>query len=608
MLHSMRSAAKYVWIFLIIAFIGGFLLVETSGLLGRAPITTSTVVAEVNGRDIPYTTWANAVQQRVQQEEQQGGRGLTLDDRERLEAEVFEQMVSQILLEQEYERRGIRVTEDEIVAAAQYSPPPQLLQASELQTDGRFDIEKYQRFLRSPAARQQGLLYQMESYYRTEIPRQKLFEQIASDVYITDARLWQAYRDQHDSAQVTYVAFDPTTIPDSAVSVTDAELRSYYDANRRELTRTGRAVVSVLTVPRIVSAADSATVRARAMALRQEILGGATFEDVARRESDDTLSGSQGGVLPRGARGRFDPEFEKAAYSLEPGELSEPVSTRFGVHLIRVDEQKGDTLALRHILLRFEQSDSSAALTARRADSLAAIAANAERPSQFDSAAKVLGLTPEQGVVIEGQPLTIAGRYVPSVSAWAFGGAKVNETSDQFDTEDAYYVARLDSLTEGGELSFDAAKPDIRRLLSQRKKLDRLIPTAQQLAQQAKSTSLETAARAAGLTASQTPMFTRTGFVGGLGRLNEAIGAAFALPLVSVSVPIRTLEGVFVLRVDRRVEADSAEFEKQKGAQRDQLTEGARQQRVRAFMESLRREAKIEDHRKEINAAARRES
>src|SRR5688572_28864289 len=238
----MRSAAKYVWIFLIIAFIGGFLLVETSGLLGRAPITTSTVVAEVNGRDIPYTTWANAVQQRVQQEEQQGGRGLTLDDRERLEAEVFEQMVSQILLEQEYERRGIRVTEDEIVAAAQYSPPPQLLQASELQTEGRFDIEKYQRFLRSPAARQQGLLYQMESYYRTEIPRQKLFEQIASDVYITDARLWQAYRDQHDSAQVTYVAFDPATIPDSAVAVTDVELRSYYDANRRELTRTGRAV------------------------------------------------------------------------------------------------------------------------------------------------------------------------------------------------------------------------------------------------------------------------------------------------------------------------------------------------------------------------------
>ena len=56
MLQSMRSAAKYIWIFIVIVFVGVFLFTETSGLLGRAPVTTGTAVAKVNGDEIPYTT------------------------------------------------------------------------------------------------------------------------------------------------------------------------------------------------------------------------------------------------------------------------------------------------------------------------------------------------------------------------------------------------------------------------------------------------------------------------------------------------------------------------------------------------------------------------
>ena len=53
MLHQLRSAAKYIWIIMAVAFIGGFLLAETSGLLGRSAVTTSTIVAKVNGTEIP---------------------------------------------------------------------------------------------------------------------------------------------------------------------------------------------------------------------------------------------------------------------------------------------------------------------------------------------------------------------------------------------------------------------------------------------------------------------------------------------------------------------------------------------------------------------------
>src|SRR5678815_1106685 len=93
----MRSAAKYIWIFLVIFFVGGFLLAETSGLLGRAPVTSSTAVATVNGEDVLATTWYNAINQLEQQATQQTGRSVTLDERKRLADDAFEQLVGCLL-------------------------------------------------------------------------------------------------------------------------------------------------------------------------------------------------------------------------------------------------------------------------------------------------------------------------------------------------------------------------------------------------------------------------------------------------------------------------------------------------------------------------------
>jgi len=604
-LQSMRSAAKYIWIFIVVVFVGVFLFTETSGLLGRAPITTGTAVAKVNGDEIPYTTWVQAAQQRIQQEQEGRGRSLTLDEEEQIRNDVFNQLVQSLLLDQEYKRRGIRVTNEEIVQAAQFNPPPQFQQSPELQTDGQFDLEKYQRFLKSAAARQQGLYFQLENYYRTEIPRAKLYEQVASEVFVTDDELWRAYRDQHDSAKVTFVSFDPASVPDSGITVSDAEISAYYDAHKTELEHPGRAVVSILSIPRVVTAADSAAVRARALALRDEILKGAKFEDVAKRESADTVSGAQGGSLGRGPKGRFVEAFEKAAYALPPGQISEPVESQFGVHLIKVDEKKADTIAVRHILLRFQQSDSSASRTDKQADALAKIAAAQTTPQPFDSAAKVLKLTPTQGVAIEGQPLTAAGQYVPSVSAWAFSGVRPGETSDLFDSDNGYVLARLDSISTGGLPPLAQARDEIRRTLVAEKKLDRLMTRANEFASAAATSSMEDAARSRNLAPTTSEAFTRGGFVAGMGRLNEAIGAAFSLPIGAVSRPVRTTDGVVVLRVDRRVDADHAAWESQKATQRQQLMQGLRQQRVQAFLQQLRADAKIDDRRKDLAQAAR---
>lgn len=605
MLQSMRSSAKYIWIFLVIFFVGGFLLVETSGLLGRAPITPTTAVATVNGQDILATTWYNGINTLEQQAMQQSGRSITLDERRHLADQAFEQLVADVLLNQEYRRRGIRVTDEEIAEAARYAPPPELQQAAEMQTEGRFDPEKYQRYLASPVARQGGLLLQLEEYYRSQIPREKLFEQVSGDVYVSDERLWTTWKDTRDTAQMSYVVFRPTLLPDSSVTVPASDIKDYYNKNKKDFDRPGRAVVSVVSIPRIIGPSDSAAVRNKLLALRDSILRGAKFEDLAKAESIDTISSRAGGSLGRGVRGRFVPQFEDAAYKLKPGELSQPVLTQFGYHLIRVDERKGDTIAIRHILLPITQSDSGATATDRRADELARIAASSDKPGVLEEASKALGIPIRRASVLDTDALSIDGKFIPSVGPWAFQGAKVGETSELFDAEDGFYLGRLDSLTKGGIPSLEDATPDIRAILAIQKKLDKLMPRAQQFAAQAAKTSLEDAAKAAGMELTKSEPFTRVGGATGIGRLNQAIGAAFSLPIGAVSAPIRIYDGIFVERVDQRVLQDRAQWEKAKASQRIEVTQQMRQQRVRDFLQNLRESAKITDRRKEIESANR---
>lgn len=606
MLQSMRSAAKYIWWAIAILFLIGFVFYQQSGLSG-AKVTAGTQVATVNGTPIAYIDLERASQNRIRQEQEgAGGKSLTLDEQRRIEDDTFNQMVTNILLDQEYKKRGISVSDAEIQAAALSSPPQQLAQSPEFQTEGQFDFEKYRRFITSPMAKQQGILAQLEAYYRDEIPRKKLFEQIAGPVYVTDAQLWRAFQDAHDSAQVSYVAFDPASVPDSAVHISDAEIKAYYDSHQKALAdRPGRAVVSLVSIPRTITAADTATARTKADSLRAEILKGAKFEDVAKRESADSGSAVKGGSLGKVGKGQFVKPFEDAAFALKPGELSQPVLSPFGFHIIRVDEHKGDSITVHHILVRIAQSDSSAALTDRRADSLAK-AANVDKPAEFDTVARALSLKVGHVVAIESDPLTWDGRYVPGGAAWVFGGAKVGETSDLIDSDDAYYLVRLDSLQEGGKPTLQAAREDIRRELTRTKKLDALLPRAAAIVTAVHGgQTLEAAAQKAGLKVEKSPEFARTTQVPVLGQTTEAIGAAFGAPVGSVAPPVKGQNDVIVLRVDKRIEADRAAFEKQKKEQRDQMIQRVRQQRVQQYLAALHDAAKIEDDRRIVKANAR---
>jgi peptidyl-prolyl cis-trans isomerase C len=123
-------------------------------------------------------------------------------------------------------------------------------------------------------------------------------------------------------------------------TVSDAAIKAYYSDNRDRFLLPEAVTASHILIRATPDATPEqrAAARRRAAEIRDQVLGGADFGRTARDVSEDTGSALAGGLVGTFPRGRMDPAFEAAAFSVKPGEISEIVETPFGFHIIRVDE------------------------------------------------------------------------------------------------------------------------------------------------------------------------------------------------------------------------------------------------------------------------------
>ena len=597
MMRSMRANAK--WVFYILA--GSFVLWLAIGQVMEILQPSANVVLKVNGREVPVTFYQQRLQAAYEQYRQQTGQSaLAREDEQQVQDQLTNQLIQEILLQQEYSRLGIQVSDEEIIEAARSSPPPEIMRDPQFQTDGQFDIRKWQQFLQSGADR--TTLAQIEAIYRDRIPQIKLAQYLTADVYITDAKLWRIYRDQYDSASIASLAIWPYLVTDS-IPVADAELQRYLNAHEDDFTRPGQAFVRFVAVPRLPDAADSAAARARVARIRAELARGAKFEDVARRESADTVSGRQGGDLGWVKRNEpaFDPQFMAGVQGLVPGRVSAPVLTQFGSHLIRVDAARGDSLKLRHILVPIELQGARLDAVEARVDSLERLAADQTNGALLDSAAQRfhLPLSPVYRIV-DGERLTLGRYQIPDVSVWAFE-ARVGETSPIVEAKPAYYVFRLDSLVPAGVPPLAEVRSQVLVAVKLEKQKAIAKQRADSLAAALRGTpNLLALGTARGLRVERFGPFTRLQPPGYLGREPLVVGATFGLRVGERSGVIVGQGGDFIIESLGRKMADSSAWLRQKDAQRTQLLAAVRQARIQQYIDGLRSKAKIVDRRKDL--------
>jgi peptidyl-prolyl cis-trans isomerase D len=593
MMQAFRNSAKPL-IYVVTASFFLWLVLDLSGLTGGSGLLSQTRAGKVNGETIEARAYVSLVQQAIEEQQRQSPARLGLEDIDRIRDDVWEQVIQNTVLRREYTRRGITVTPEELAEIIRNVPPGQLQSRPEFQTDGQFDLGKYQRWLTSSVGIQFVPLLELQ--YRDEIMRSKLLRVVTADVYLSDPALWERYRDQNEMVKLALVAILPRrAIPDSAVAVSNAEVEAYYKAHPDEFKRPPTTFLSFIALPRMPDASDSAAALTRARAVRQEILDGAPFAEVAQRESSDSVSAAKGGELGEFSRGSMVAAFDEAAFRLPLNTLSEPVLSEFGYHLIEITSRKADSASGRHILIRIEPTGTHRDRLDAEADSLEALGAERMDPAALDTVAHALNLPVAHTTPVQkGSRVQLGLQVIPDAGTWAFQ-AKPGEISPVIETPFAYYLFRLDSVHT------EQVPPlgDIRLAVTIAVRQEKKVALARKLGEDflkrvGEGSSMEQAANALGLPYRELGPFNRI-----QSPVPNAVltGAAFGLPAGKMSSLLDTEDGMYVVKVLEKIPADSTAFQRGLDEFRGQMIRQARQERVRSYLDALREAAVVVDQR-----------
>lgn len=252
---------------------------------------------------------------------------------------------------------------------------------------------------------------------------------------------------------------------------TETEMRAYYD--RVKEGRTRPAVVSFRQMVIRPQADSTAVVAAFRLAdsLSLALKNGADFETLAKRFSEDPGTRDLGGELGYFRRGQMLPAFEYVAFTLRPGQISGPVQTPFGFHVIQVQRSDPAEVQARHILIVPKVTDANVAAAQVLADSVVRLA---RQGASFDSLARLHHDASEeafaQSVVLDSLPPTYRG---------AFAGAKAGDIVGPLTLErpngTRFGVVRLEEMRPAGSYTYEEMKDQIRETLEQNSAVQRYV-------------------------------------------------------------------------------------------------------------------------------------
>ena len=476
-----RRFFSYLFIFAIALV---FILQFGPGSRGcNAPLAPSVkdAAARVNGEEISLTDFRRAYAQRLDALRMRSGGDLpeALARQFGIPGRVLDELITTELVEQAAEAHGITVSDTDLLEAIRKDPS--------FQKDGQFDPETYTQVLQA-YARKTAPDY--EASLRRRLAAQRLLGMVADTAEVSEDELRARFQREGDTVSLSLVKFDPAAYAGKIKPPTPAEvgawekshgkeIAAYYQANKRTYSKGEQVRLRHVLVRMNRNPTEDEKVKAhdRALELRKQIQGGKDFAEVARESSDDTGSKAQGGELGWNERSNFVPAFAQAAFNLKIGELSEPVLTPFGWHLIQVEERKpaeekplaSVSTEIAQVLLRKERASVLAEADAKK--TVAALQKGTSLATQFpdkkDQDAQSLEAGERPRAIDTGSFPKSAATIprlgaAPELQAAAFGTDRPGPLPGTYRAGDGYVVAEVTARQKADDATFLARKTELR--------------------------------------------------------------------------------------------------------------------------------------------------
>ncbi len=591
--HQSSWLVKTVLWVIIFAFVG---TIFYSWGMGGATGSRGGVVATVDGQKISFSEYDRSFNNLVNFYRQQFRSQFSEDMIQRLDlkSQALDSLIQQKLLLREADNQDIRVSDAEVI--------DNIKQSALFQKDNQFNETYYNNYLQS----QRLSPLQFENSIRESLTLEKLENIIKNSTLVSRSEVMEAFKREEETVKLEYIAFAedhfkskqkpseenlkdyyeknkiqfevPDQIKVQYVKVTpkdfeaditprEEDIQDYYESNlgnyRVEKRYRASHILFQLEPSKLEEGTDEEKQKDSEQAALKEaeealkkIQAGEKFETLAEKISDDPASGEKGGSLGEFPAGTMTPEFEEALEKLKPGELSEPVKTPFGYHLVRLDEKKeARTKPLSEVKDSLIQAIKATKSRQRSRRVVKRIHKSIEAGKDLATAAA------EQKVEVKTSGFfSRQKRDIPDIGTVPefFNAAFIlpdNKVSEPILTPNGSYLVKVVERKPAFIPELDAVREEVEAKLSEQRNEEFTSKKFKQLAEKLeKDPDLEKIAKETGADVQRTPFFSLEDSIPGIGDIQKIKDKAFLLDKGQTAA-ISALRKHYLIKLADREEA-----------------------------------------------------
>ncbi len=468
-----ENAKWIVLVFGTLLVIGLIFMGNYNSLSGRV----SHDVGKVNGTTIPYETFSKEMENF--QELKRNNTGKTPEGIElvKMRKELFDYKVREIILQQLITEYELFASSEEMFLYLEKNPDPRIQQdTANFHTNGSFDQNKYIQWLHDPQTLSMPYIQYMEARMKSAIiPEMQIRHLMRAQYHQTALELaYDDFRTKSKMKLVYYsVPLDSFEVAESAI--TESELTEYFKSHPDSFyTKEESAQLGYIQMAITPSKKDSTISLELIEDLRRRVEVDSNFENLAISYSDDEKSAEDGGSLGGfQTKETWVPKFAEVAFNLKKGEISQPVKTQFGYHLIKCNDIKTEDSVTKvdasHILIKIEPTPETVDDLVKDMELIRQKAIAAKSLEQISKDKNFQYQTTKVFFKWDFAPFG-ENNYVSGIHSFAFGkSARKVQVSEVLQNESSVYLFEKRSKYPKGR-HFEQAKDKIRSILVTQKK------------------------------------------------------------------------------------------------------------------------------------------
>ncbi len=322
-------------------------------------------IGSVGGKSISYQEFQDVVERvSEQRKDQNKGRELTENDYMQIREQVWNDFVTQAIVEQAIEDFGITVNDKEITDWVFSDNPPQQLAQYFTDSTGQFNRDAYQQFLQNPGPENQQALVAIESQLRSELLRTKLTNILTSSVIVPESSVRAKFVEQNIDFVSSYIFFDPRVYAATDTAApTQEEYDKFYEKNKERFKTEDMRKIKFVLFPEIPSKSDTAAIVNELNTIKDLAANGTDFLELVANNSSEQYDSTRWF-----SRDQVAADVAKEVFSQPVGSIVGPVANETGLSLYKIiDEKISDNVMYHaaHILLRTDGGQDEAAQKAK---------------------------------------------------------------------------------------------------------------------------------------------------------------------------------------------------------------------------------------------------